>query len=651
MSRWERERLEEEAREKVDHMSSSLYSDYDPQQKEAATSTTSSKSSTKVTLEDVLALKPDKTTVTPEEFDKIKEQISRAFKVDQLKQILQSQNIPFTGKKPHLVTQVAMLMGLDILEPPEPKPVLEDPLPLNDYEGISEVCPSSRQELFFILGSEPGTLQKLEREKRVRISINIMDETYTIRGSEEAVQDAKARIKELVTVTEENWDISVYPHEPEMTSARSLEEIARRSGTYVTLKDDKTLMIAGRTSRNIEEAKQLFDLKVHKPAIPEKNELVTVGRDDFAQYGMYPIYDPLLLGPEASRDAFFRINENGQPSPTATLNIKSLLHPVQTSGAHSKTLGDLRSHFETSIQKNLKEGQRFEVSARFGHLLFRNPSDNILKVPIDGAFTVERLESWLEESEAPSFPFYKVVSQLRRLEEKQRRTIEVDYISSPRYLLSNKDSIEVPPTPVHIVYEIDSNNNDTVVLKEGRQLVSRLNSNLMMLTRPADIQIRGEVIQPILSTQQELIRLASESSLVTDRLVSPPFFTFGASGNVVQKDQVPAALSVGLLPTHTLQSVRLRVTREFDFDGFTLAASDVQDQLRPIRRHELVLLPKKVSPPSAVAANKKTEAEKTESDRSNINDQAGVNTPQTPLSPLEHWPEFMSRVFALSSQL
>ncbi|KAG0258743.1 hypothetical protein DFQ27_004472 [Actinomortierella ambigua] len=655
VSRWERERIEEETREKVDQLSSSLYSDYDPEG--TASKNVVLSASAKVAMEDLMALKPEKNVVTPEEFDKVRDQISRAFKVDQLRQILETQKIPATGKKAHLVTQVAMLMGLEILEPPKPAPVMEDPLPLGDYEGISQICPSSRQELFFILGSEPGTLQKLEREKCVRISINIMDETYTIRGSEEAVQDAKARIKELVTVTEENWDISAYPREPDMTSPRSLEEIARRSGTYVTLKDDKTLLVAGRTARNIEEAKQLFDLKAHKPAIPETNEILTLGQDDFAQYGMYPIYDPLLLGPEASRQALFRINENGQSNPDASLKLNSLLHPVQASGARSKALSELGSRFETFAQDHLKDGQRFELSARFGHLLFHNPSDNILKVPVEGAFTVERLESWLEKSDAPrffdSFPFFKVVSQLRRVEETQRRTIEVDYVNSPRYLLSNKDRSNIPLAPVQIVYEVGPNSNDHVVLKEGKRVVSRLNTNLMMLTRPADIQIRGEVIQTILSTHQELIRLASESSLVSDRLVSPPFFSFGASASVMQQDEQPAASQVGLLPTHTLQSVRLRVTREFDFGGFTLAASDVQDQLRPIRRQELVLLPKKVSPPRIASAQKEPEPTNSVTDRS-TSDKRGESegaVQQKTSSPLENWSEFMSRALDLSSQL
>ncbi|KAF9970118.1 hypothetical protein BGZ73_007278 [Actinomortierella ambigua] len=652
MSRWERQRLEEEMREKVDQVSSSLFSDYDPEAKASTRVVLSAPA--KIAMEDVMMLKPKKKTVTPEEFDQIKDQIGRAFKVDQLKRILQSQNIPATGKKAHLVTQVAMLMDLEILQPPEPAPVMEDPLPLGDYEGISEICPSSRQELFFILGSEPGTLQKLEREKCVRISINIMDETYTIRGSEEAVLEAKARIKELVTVTEENWDISIYPRDPDMTSPRSLEEIARRSGTYVTLKDENTLLVAGRTSRNIEEAKQLFDLKVHKPVIPEKNEILTLGRDDFAQYGMYPTFDPLLLGPEASRQSLFRINENGQPSPTASLRLNSLLHPVQASGASSKVLSELGIHFEKFFQDHLKDGQRSELSARFGHLLFRNPSDNILKVPIEGAFTVERLESWLEKSEAPrffdSFPFFKVVSQLRRLEENQKRTIEVDYVNSPRYLLSNKDSSNIPLSPVHIVYEIGSHNDDSVVLKEGKRVISRLNANLMTLTRPADIQIRGDVIQPILSTHQELIRLASESSLAADRLVSPPFFSFDASIGVPQQDQQPAASKLGLLPTHTLQSVRLRVTREFDFGGFVLSASDVQDQLRPIRRQELVLLPKTVPPPRAAEPAEKV-SEPAKADLSQPEGDKGDGEVAAQQKTTENWSEFMSRVLDLSSQL
>ena len=117
----------------------------------------------------------------------------------------------------------------------------------------------------FILESEGDSLRELEKEKHVRISINIADETYTIRGGLEAIEEAKSRIQELVAVTEESWDISVYKDKDSVLTVPSvLEEIARRSRTFVSASDPNTLTIAGRSSKDMEEAKRLFDLKMQR---------------------------------------------------------------------------------------------------------------------------------------------------------------------------------------------------------------------------------------------------------------------------------------------------------------------------------------------------------------------------------------------------
>jgi hypothetical protein len=224
-----------------------------------------SSSKSKVTLDDVLALKPAQRTVTPDEFNKLKELVAASFNITQLKGVLRAQGNPANGKKSILINQVMLLMDLEVVKPESnDPPLVEDPYQAErNFE--SEVFSSNRRELFFILGAEGNSLRQLEKDKNVRLSISIADETYTIRGERASIQEAKERIQDMIAVTEESWDVSGYKEKDlVMKDASALEDIARRSETFVSAGDDNTLIIAGRSDRNMEEAKRLFDLKMQQ---------------------------------------------------------------------------------------------------------------------------------------------------------------------------------------------------------------------------------------------------------------------------------------------------------------------------------------------------------------------------------------------------
>lgn len=252
----QRRRQDELDSTSIDNISKSLI-------KDLYTSPSSSKS--KITIDDVLALKPAQRTMTPDEFNKLKDLVAASFNLTQLKGVLRSQGIPANGKKSILINQIMVLMDLDIVKPESnDPPLVEDPYQAErNFE--SEVFSSNRRELFFILGAEGNSLRQLEKEKNVRLSISIADETYTIRGEKASIQEAKERIQDMIAVTEESWDVSGYKEKDMvMKDASALEDIARRSETFVSAGDDNTLVIAGRSDVNMEEAKRLFDLKLQQ---------------------------------------------------------------------------------------------------------------------------------------------------------------------------------------------------------------------------------------------------------------------------------------------------------------------------------------------------------------------------------------------------
>lgn len=293
--------------EKLDTISKSLIQDL---YKESPVS------NTVITLEDVLSLKPkgDSNKVSPEEFNKLKDIISGSFNVVQLKGVLRSQNMPTAGKKAALLNQIMVLMDLEVVVPEvkETAPVMEDPYsPIATEVDIeSQEFSSNRRDLSFILGSEGDALRKLEREKHVRISINIGENTYTIRGTKEFIEEAKVAIQEMVAVTEESWEISGYADRELVTKRPSaLEEIALGSKTFVSAGENDTLVISGRSQRDMEEAKRLFDLKMQKEDKAAESLTFLNQEDDQKPLGMFPVFDTVTMSSGKNQASYFRISQ------------------------------------------------------------------------------------------------------------------------------------------------------------------------------------------------------------------------------------------------------------------------------------------------------------------------------------------------------
>ncbi|KAG0249157.1 hypothetical protein BG011_009554 [Mortierella polycephala] len=542
----------------------------------------SSSTNSKITLDDILALRPAQRTLTPAEFDKFKDVVFSSFNVSQLKSVLRSQRVPASGKKAVLVNQVMVLMDLEVIVPTSNKSlVIEDPYMAIKGDVESEVIPSNRTELFFILGAEGDSLRQLEREKHVRISINIADETYTIRGVKESIEDAKEWIQERTAVTEEVWDVSPYNDRGQvMDDPSALEEIAKRSGTFVSSGDGNTLVIAGRSSRDMEEAKRLFDLKMHR----------------------FPDADT---------------------SPITTLS------PVRSTPASVVTTDDLHQHLKDAFDSNQSPGQSLEFSAHFGQLLFCNKNPGMSNVPLSGAFDSLDLEEWLKTSDDPYFfpslPFFKVISELDRVGP-QRRTIEVEYIPSSRLSqsLGAQDPISLQPLcPIRIVLSV--NEIGELCIDYGKVIEKQLQANIMMLSQATDIQIRGELSTKIEAESSPLKELLAQTTLpFSNSLLCPSFFSFQDVASA------PAAAQLGLgsgsMHTHTLKSVLFKTTADFNSKNMKMTASDVRDQYGQTRRQELKL--------SSLLMPKPKKA--TEDALSTPSDTTSASA-----SPLEAWSKFI----------
>ncbi|KAG0054600.1 hypothetical protein BGZ83_010897 [Gryganskiella cystojenkinii] len=603
--------------------------------------------SARITLDDILALKPvNKTKVTPEEFEKIKDTIAQSFNVDQLKYVLRSQNRPSSGKKSILINQIMLFMELEIAVPPPSttlQNIVEGPYLTGEADHESKVFSSNRRELFFILDAEGDAMRRLEKEKHVRISINIADETYTIRGLPGAIEGAETQIQELVAVTEESWDISQYEDRQSIVGSPSaLEEIARRSRTFVSAGVSDNLMISGRTDRDIEEAKRLFDIQLHKPDRDIENLTFTHYKDNTRKFGMFPVYDSATMSLDENHKSFLRMSQTASTAEFAYANRTFV--PVQSTPRGIADLEDLKAVLED--RDSTAAAEHFELSAHFGQLLFPNTLPEMTDAPLRNTIEYKDLEQWLDQTDSPTFfsslPFYKVVSKLPLVGSKLR-TIDVEYVQSSRVPSSG-----ISQGPVRLTFELD--NDGILVAQGGLSITKRVFANYMMLGQPSDIQFRGEWSSKLLLESPSIQKLVSETSLpFANRLHCPQFFSFAGSTLTSSSGSVS---DVGLSgSTHTLKSIMFRTSGVFNFKGLPLVASEVQDQYGLIRKQELKLLPvpldidkRKEREAAAIAAV--TAVDHTLNETSS--ELPRPSTPSRSLSPLQFWRDFTDKALDLN---
>ncbi|KAF9364756.1 hypothetical protein BGX34_000488 [Mortierella sp. NVP85] len=614
-----------------------------------------SSAKSKVTIDDVLALKPAKRIVSVDEFNKTKDLIATSFNVSQLRGVLRSQNQPcgWKTKKSVVINQIMLLMDLEVKAPdPEPAVVEEPYTPVEPT--VQKSFPSSRRELFFMLESEGDTLRRLEKDMNVRVAINIAHENYIIHGTEQAIKEAQELIRELVVVTEETWDISPYRNRDLiMTAPSALEDIARRSGTFISAGEDDTLIIAGRSSRAMDEAKRLFDLRLHESADGAESLTVFHLNDELKPLGMFPVHDSVAMTLDESQNAYFRICTTEAYAEKTFDNFA--IHPVHHTPLHINSLEELTKRL---VEGAIVPRQTFDLSAHFGHVLFLNKSSDLTQLPIPASFDTLDLEEWFNKADEPYFwsslPFFKAVARLPLVSPKTK-TIEAEYIPSSK-ILQPSDLLTPALVPVRVVFTLDHEGN--LIIQDGKAINRQLLANLMLLDQPTDIQIRSELASRIEPESPILTELMSQTTLLTaNRLQCPSFFSFGGI-SPPSASSVPAAAQVGLGSgsTHTLRSVLFRTTGVFDYNGLPLVASDIIDQYGQVRRQELKLLPVPLASSSISASSSSsstdtiatTEGDSNATESTLASPSSASSTTTSPTSPLDNWDNFVKAALHFS---
>ncbi|RUS23226.1 hypothetical protein BC937DRAFT_90345 [Endogone sp. FLAS-F59071] len=212
---------------------------------------------------------------------RLRRDLGTGFTHPQLKTYLKELNmvlsvpVPVGGKKEALIERVVRtIWGVRTKEELEREEGRK-----NTVKLAREEIPSSRRDLFFIIGQDGTTLRRLESGTSVKIKIDIEHETYTIEGRVEAVKNAKQRLAALLaTHFESTFDITPYRERLGFEAVDErlslVHEIAKMSGAYIIPAETDTeasvinkLSISGQTERCMSEANRLLELALAEPDI------------------------------------------------------------------------------------------------------------------------------------------------------------------------------------------------------------------------------------------------------------------------------------------------------------------------------------------------------------------------------------------------
>jgi hypothetical protein len=177
-----------------------------------------------------------KTVLSDNEMTQLRGYLNTAYTVSQLGIILQAHKLSKQKlKKDQLITNVIeKIWGLKTIEQVKQEAIKKQ------LDMVKQSFPTSRQELFFIIGDNGNTLRKIEQDNEVRIIIDVSSNQYIVEGPSAAVAKAKQEIKSHVNIQYDEMDIV---HDLDQNTrdevSNALVDVSKVAGTFITMKDNK----------------------------------------------------------------------------------------------------------------------------------------------------------------------------------------------------------------------------------------------------------------------------------------------------------------------------------------------------------------------------------------------------------------------------
>ncbi|KAG0128062.1 mitochondrial inner-membrane-bound regulator-domain-containing protein [Tuber indicum] len=161
---------------------------------------------------------------------------------------------------------------------------------------VNGYFPSTRRDIFFILGKDGRVIRQLSQEFQARVRVNIGTGKIGVYASVESFERLKEAVQALLgKVTAEEFDMS-WAQRLCQFNKQFITPIARITGTYIEKKDEKTLLISSPDPSSLQDARRLlflsFDLQLRSSYSLLYN--APKGRGD-PKGALYPVHEKSAL--------------------------------------------------------------------------------------------------------------------------------------------------------------------------------------------------------------------------------------------------------------------------------------------------------------------------------------------------------------------
>ncbi|KAI8345359.1 mitochondrial inner-membrane-bound regulator-domain-containing protein [Blakeslea trispora] len=317
-----------------------------------------------ILLESVETFKPlNKKILTTKKMDSLRNNMSNAFTVRQLRDYLEAKQAPVkkSSTKDKLLTQVInQQWGISTQEQLNKERLSRQKLLVKD------ALSSSKEELFFIIGDNGNTIRSIEKKNNVNIIIDIENDKCIIEGLPEEVKETKKDIQAYLTIQHEYVELpkeSAHDEQLQSQIEQALPAISKVAGTFISMKENK-LDLASLSNKSMDHAKRLLSLFLTKTGAAGKKALDTSNKTAVTNYDKLtrlPFHDLSSMSLFDKKFYWNRIQTNQHEKSQSEYQLMD-----------GESIGSF-DQISKTLLKPFDQLDNITMDARFGYLLFQQP--------------------------------------------------------------------------------------------------------------------------------------------------------------------------------------------------------------------------------------------------------------------------------------
>ncbi|KAI9320921.1 mitochondrial inner-membrane-bound regulator-domain-containing protein [Dichotomocladium elegans] len=356
--------------------------------------------------------KNTKPVLNNQKYDKLTNDLDMSFTVPQLRQYLKTHEkvVPKKHRKSQLIQHIIHdLWGFSSQEMVKQKALMRK------KDAIQKHFKTNRRELFFIIGDNGDTLQTIENENNVKITVLIDSNQFIVEGLSKDVDAAQHQIRKYLDFTEILVDYptlkpGVTPEDLIATTTPILPEISKETRTFIEFVNDK-IELTALSSKDLDYAKRLLSQTFTELNITAVKSLhaadetyLRYRRAKNIDYLLFlPVHDSAAMPVTTKKHGWSRLSE----SRIEDNYNNTLYHHLTTTAEDSVT--ELEEIQQSLMPKPIPSVEtNILLEARFGNLLFQNPKvgeSPFLQPPINSAFSVYQLMKLMKDNAYRRFFF------------------------------------------------------------------------------------------------------------------------------------------------------------------------------------------------------------------------------------------------------